>query len=191
LIWLVNSDSKVAPGALRAMVQVALQDGGIGAVGSVVFEMDRPETIQFWGGGGVNCWTGQSRHRRSPGDIDFVSGASMLLRSAALEMVGLFDQATFFMYWEDTDLGFRLRKAGWRLAVADDAHLWHKQAASLGQDNPAREAMFARSAVRFLRRYAVWPVFSVGIMMGLLLIKRVLLGRFARARAVLEGYQSA
>jgi len=190
-IWLVNSDSKVAPGTLRAMVQMAQQDAAVGAVGAVVFEMDCPEAIQLWGGGRVNCWTGQSRHRRSPGKVDFVSGACMLLRSAALEAVGAFDQATFFMYWEDTDLGFRLREAGWRLAVAEDAHLWHKQAASLGQDNPVREAMFARSAVRFLRRYAVWPTFSVGTMMGLLLAKRVFLGQFARARAVLKGYLSA
>jgi GT2 family glycosyltransferase len=157
----------------------------------VIFEMNCPQTIQLWGGGRVNCWTGQSRHRRSPGEVDFVSGASVLLRSTALETVGLFDQATFFMYWEDTDLGFRLRKAGWRLAVAGDARVWHKQAASLGQDNPAREALFVRSAVRFLRRYAFWPTFSVGIMMGLLLTKRVVLGQFARARAIFQGYQSA
>ena len=37
----------------------------------------------------------------------------MLLRADALRQVGLFDEQRFFMYWEDTDLGFRLRARGW------------------------------------------------------------------------------
>lgn len=190
-VWLINSDATAAPDSLRALVQVALKDARIGAVGSMVFEMDAPQVVQCWGGGNVNCWTGRSRHRRAEGPVDFVSGASMLLRSAALEAVGLFDQNTFFMYWEDTDLSFRLRKAGWRLAVASESHVWHRQSASLGQCNPAREAMFTGSAVRFLRRYATWPVLSVGILLTLLMGKRIFLGQFARARAVFQGYRSA
>ena len=190
-VWLINSDCTVAPGALREMVQVAQRDARIGAVGSVLFEMDTPEKIQLWGGGNINCWTGQSRHRLSEGPLDFVSGASILLRSEALESVGLFDQETFFMYWEDTDLSFRLRKAGWQLAAAGDSHVWHRQSASLGKDNPAREAMFTQSAVRFLRRHAMWPRISVSILLVLLFGKRALLGQGARARAVFEGYRTA
>jgi GT2 family glycosyltransferase len=126
-VWLINSDATVDPGALSALVRVAEKNPALGAVGSVLYDADQHDQIQLWGGGTVNLWLGRSQHRTSPGPLDFISGASALLRRTALEEVGLFDQATFFMYWEDTDLGFRLRQAGWQLAVADDSRVWHKQ----------------------------------------------------------------
>ena len=115
----------------------------------------------------------------------------MLLRRAALEDVGLFDEAYFFMYWEDTDLGFRLRKSGWQLAVAADSFLWHKESASLGFGNPVLDAYATRSCVRFLRRHAPMPKLSVGLMLIRMLVKRLLLGRPDRLSAVWRAYRSA
>lgn len=190
-IWLVNSDATVDSGALSAMVRVAEQDATLGTVGSVVYEVDAPSRIQLWGGGQVNLWLGRSTHCVAQGTPDFVSGASMLLRSAALEQVGLFDERNFFMYWEDTDLGFRLRKAGWQLAVAPDSHIWHKQSASLGLGNPLLDAYATRSCVRFLRRHAPMPSLSIALMLIRMLAKRVLLARPDRLRAVWRAFLSA
>ncbi|MEO7106180.1 MAG: glycosyltransferase family 2 protein, partial [Rhodoferax sp.] len=106
-IWLINSDATVDPGALTAMVQMANEQPALGAVGSLLFDAERKAQLQLWGGGRVNLWLGRSVHRLEPGRLDFVSGASVLLRRAALAQVGLFDAERFFMYWEDTDLGFR------------------------------------------------------------------------------------
>ena len=190
-VWLVNSDATVAPGALTALVQVAEKNPAVGAVGSVVLEAGSVDQVQLWGGGRVNLWLGRSSHCVSPGGIDFVSGASMLLRRAAIEGVGLFDDANYFMYWEDTDLGFRLRKAGWQLAVAADSRLWHKESASLGFGNPVLDAYATRSCVRFLRRHAPMPGLSVALMLIRMLVKRVLVGRPDRLRAVWLAYRSA
>jgi len=52
-------------------------------------------------------------------------GAVLLRRSAALQAGGWFDPA-FFMYYEDSDLSWRLRKAGWQLAMVPDAHVLHE-----------------------------------------------------------------
>ena len=186
-IWLINSDATVDSGALSAMVKVAEKNTALGAVGSVLYEADQRNRIQLWGGGKVNLWLGRSRHRVSAGALDFISGASVLLRRAALDEVGLFDQATFFMYWEDTDLSFRLRKAGWELAVADDSRVWHKQSASLGKRSPLLDEYFARSGVRFLKRYSRLPFVSIFLMLGPRLIKRVFSGEFKRAKSVLRG----
>ncbi len=190
-VWLVNSDATVDPGALSALVRLADQDLTLGSVGSVLYEADQVDRIQLWGGGRVNLWLGGSRHRISPGAIDFISGASILLRRAALEDVGLFDQESFFMYWEDTDLGFRLRRAGWQLAVADDSRIWHKQSASLGKNSPSLDEYFIRSQVRFLRRYAPLPLVPLFFMIGRVLAKRIMLGDMSRARAVLRGLFTA
>jgi len=190
-LWLVNSDAVADPSALSALVAKAESDGRLGAVGSVLYETEAPGSVQLWGGGQVNLWTGQSRHRLRPGPLDFISGASVLLRRSALEQVGLFDSPRYFMYWEDTDLHFRLRKAGWRFAVADNSRLWHKQSASLGRNSPALDRYFTQSGVRFFKRHAPYPFIPISFMVGKMLAKRVVTGEWQRARAVLKGLRSA
>jgi len=190
-VWLVNSDAMVDPGALSALVQMADENANVGAVGSVVMEADDPSRLQLWGGGRINLWLGRSTHCLAVGPIDFVSGASMLLRCRALEQVGLFDDKSFFMYWEDTDLGFRLRKAGWHLSVAEGSRIYHKQSASLGAGSPLLDEYATRSCVRFLRRHAPVPSISVMMMMIRMLVKRVLVARPDRLRAVWKAYRSA
>jgi GT2 family glycosyltransferase len=190
-IWLINSDATVEPGALGELLSVAEKTPALGAVGSVLFDSGVASRVQLWGGGCVNLWLGRSNHRLVPGRIDFVSGASLLLRRAALEQVGLFDSKQFFMYWEDTDLGFRLRKAGWQLGVAVGSKVWHKQSASLGLGNPLLDEYATRSCVRFLRRHAPVPLVSVCLTMIRMVVKRILVGRPDRLRAVLRGYRSA
>ena len=190
-VWLINSDTTVDVSALTELVRVADGQAEVGAVGSVLYEADQPEQVQLWGGGKVHLWTGFSRHQTCPAQLDFVSGASMLLRRKALEQVGLFDDQTFFMYWEDSDLGFRLRQAGWMLAVAEKSRVWHKLSASLGKGSRQLDLYFTQSGVRFLRRYA--PVASVSVfsMVARMLLKRLLLGDFGRVRAVFQGYLAA
>ena len=190
-VWLINSDATVDPGALSALVRMADLNPALGAVGSVLYEADQHDQIQLWGGGIINLWLGRSQHRLSPGPLDFISGASVLLRRVALEEVGLFDQATFFMYWEDTDLCFRLRRANWQLAVAEDSWVWHRQSASLGQRSPLLDEYFTRSEIRFLKRYAPIPFISISFMLGMRLAKRLTLGDIRRASAVLRGFLRA
>ncbi|MBS7777105.1 glycosyltransferase family 2 protein [Acidovorax sp. CCYZU-2555] len=55
-----------------------------------------------------------------------LSGGAMLLRrSAALQNGSAFDPA-FFMYYEDSDLCWRLKKAGWQLGIVPDAYVLHE-----------------------------------------------------------------
>jgi GT2 family glycosyltransferase len=190
-IWLINSDTRVAPDALSSMAELAEASPRVGAVGSVIYEMDEPDRVQLWGGGLVNLWLGQSHHRLTPGPVDFVSGASMLLRVDAVRDVGFFDEQTFFMYWEDTDLGFRLRRAGWQLAVALQSKVWHKQSASLGLESPLLIEYATCSAIRFLRRHAPMPYVSVALMIVLRVSKRVLRGDWMRLRAFFRGVGKA
>ncbi len=190
-VWLINSDATADSTALSALVETAEANPRLGSVGSVLFEADTPDTVQLWGGGQVGLWTGQCHNQRAAAPLDFVSGASVLLRCSALEQAGLFDEATFFMYWEDTDLAFRLRNAGWSLAVAAKSHVWHKQSASVGQGSPLLDRYFTQSGVRFLRRYAPVPAISIALMLSRMLFKRLLIGNAKRWRAVLEGFRRA
>ncbi|MDP9173347.1 MAG: glycosyltransferase family 2 protein [Planctomycetota bacterium] len=59
--------------------------------------------------------------------IDFASGAAMVVRTDALEQTGLFDDL-FFLYLEDADLGWRLRQRGYRIDFVPGSVVWHKYA---------------------------------------------------------------
>lgn len=190
-VWLINNDATVATDALTELVHVAEKGERIGAVGSVVFDQGQRDRIQLWGGGKVNLWTGASHHRRTPGRVDFISGASALIRAQALKEVGFFDDASFFMYWEDTDLGFRLRKGGWKLAVAEKSRVWHEESSSLGRGSPKLIEYFTRSAVAFLRKHAVVPVVPIAVNLVGRTAKLVLSGDFAGASFLLRVFYQA
>jgi GT2 family glycosyltransferase len=189
-VWLLNNDTTVDPQALTAMISVAEADPGVGAVGSVLYYLDSPKDIQAWGGGRVCFWTGRSRHLLNPVTgawLHYLTAASILLRRRALDEVGLLDENTFFMYWEDADFSFRLRKAGWRLAVADQSIVLHREHAATGKGSPLLDYYFNESAVRFFRRYApipAWPI-SIGVLGRL--AKRVLRGNLPGFVATLRG----
>jgi GT2 family glycosyltransferase len=190
-VWLVNSDATVDPAALRELLSVAMAQPRAGVIGSVICEAGHKDQVQVWGGGLVDLWRGTSRHLKAAGALDFVSGASMLLRVSALHNTGLFDDQTYFMYWEDTDLCFRLRRQGWHLAVAERSRIWHKESASLGKGSTALDEYFTRSGVRFLRLYAALPWVPVVHLLTRMILKRLLLGQTARVRAVWRGLANA
>jgi GT2 family glycosyltransferase len=64
-------------------------------------------------------------------DADWLFGACLLVRSAAVDQVGLFDES-FFMFSEETDWCFRFRQAGWRVVFFPGAEVVHVGGASHG-----------------------------------------------------------
>ncbi|MGN0177078.1 MAG: glycosyltransferase family 2 protein [Methanobrevibacter sp.] len=62
-------------------------------------------------------------------EIDCLTGAFMFMRSDTLKEVGLLDE-TFFMYGEDIDLCFRIKKAGWKIIYYGQSKLTHLKGAS-------------------------------------------------------------
>jgi len=65
----------------------------------------------------------------SPVEVFGFSGGAVVLRTLAVKAAGGFD-AAYFMYYEDTDLSWRLRLAGWHIVCAPDAVVHHLHAAS-------------------------------------------------------------
>jgi GT2 family glycosyltransferase len=188
-VWLLNNDTQPAPQALRELVETAESDSRLGAVGSVLHYMSEPQRIQVWGGGWINLWTGYVSHataRPRSERLDFLTAASMLVSRKALEDVGLMDDR-FFLYWEDAELCFRLRRKGWRLAVAPSSTLLHRVNASAGKDTASTERYFTYSAIRFLSQYAHIPALASSWFLGRRLLHRALSGRTESIANVWQG----
>jgi N-acetylglucosaminyl-diphospho-decaprenol L-rhamnosyltransferase len=83
-----------------------------------------------------------------PRDAEWVSGAAIWLRRAALDDIGGWDER-FFLFMEDVDLCWRLRRAGWRVAYEPGGQVTHVEGVSRAR-NPYRSIVaHHRSALRF------------------------------------------
>jgi GT2 family glycosyltransferase len=190
-VWLLNNDARPDPCALSALVALAEADPGLGAVGSVLVGLDG--TIEAWGSGSVSFRSGLPRHNLAPTepvDVDYLVGASLLLRWTALAAVGFFDDR-YFLYWEDTDLCFRLREAGWRLGVAGDALVRHRGQASTGLRSPLWDREFTASSVLFFRRHARSAFPPIVVSTGGRLARRAIHGEWANVRSTWQGFTRA
>jgi GT2 family glycosyltransferase len=148
-----------------------------------------PSRLEAWGGGHINFWLGRSRHFIAPvadDKVQFITGASLLIPRKIIETIGELDEG-FFMYWEDADYCFRLRSAGWRVAVAGESKIWHKGSASVGKRSARMDTYFNASAVRFFARHASAPLVPLWVGIGLRLLKRAAARDWERVRAVWAG----
>lgn len=189
-VWLLNNDALPAPEALTALVTAGQTAPQIGAVGGVVFDESPPGRIQAWGGGIIYPWLGAVRLGTAANQpLEFITGACLLLNTTALREVGMFDER-FFLYWEDADLCFRLRKAGWRLAVADSAHIWHRGSATTGRNPRLRSFHSARSLVLFLSNHERFSRLKSLTAMAFQSLLKCLRGNFPAAAGFWSGWRA-
>ncbi len=188
-VWLLNNDTKPHPGALSALIGKASTDRRIGAVASVCYYMHRPEVVQAWAGAHVNLWIGYARNTTEPHRDDWFGslyGASLLVALSAIKQVGLLDEG-FFVYWEETELCLRLRKAGWLLAAAPESRILHKVAASTGRDRILLARYFTASGLRILRLHSPAPHLAMLLFLTGRLVRRMLRLQLAESRSVWSG----
>ncbi len=132
-----------------------------------------------------------------PFPVDFILGAAMMARGEAVAQVGLLDER-FFMYCEEIDWCWRMRKAGWDVLCVPTAVVMHHGA---GTTRKFREEMFValwRSRFRLYEkhrgaRYAAWVRRWVRVLMGadgVRIKRRLVRGEIApdEARALLSAY---
>lgn len=102
-----------------------------------------------------NPWTRRYYVEDSPESrtqlVDWVVGAAMMVRAAAVDQAGGFDE-TFRMFAEEAEWAYRMRRLGWRTAYVPSAAVTHVGGASTSQDVPRRQLDFDASRLEFHRR---------------------------------------
>jgi len=186
-VWLLNNDTIVFPETLKEMIQVAESGQRVGATGSVLYDMNSTDLVQAWGGGTIQFWCGRSKITKTPGPLDYLSAASMLICRSALLQVGQFDER-YFLYWEDVDLCFRIRQAGYSIVVAEKSRVLHKESASLRNNSVSLDSYSTESMTRFFRDYSSTPMLTIFVGLICKLIKRLFLLQFSNVRAVCVGF---
>ena len=101
-------------------------------------------------------------------DVDWVSGACMIVRREAIQQIDGFDER-FFLYWEDTDLCKRLKNAGWRVVYFPSACVVHLVGQSSSQKPFFSTLHFHRSCYYLFKKHVkpslrmITPIVFMGL----------------------------
>lgn len=126
----------------------------------------------------------------APFPVDFVLGAALMVRGAAIRQVGLLDD-DYFMYCEEMDWCLRLGKAGWRVSALPTAHITHLEGQSSRQVRWDAFERLWRSRFRFYQKHRVhYPygfLFFLRLLIWIGLWMRAALARRKFAQGKLSG----
>lgn len=171
---LLNADAAADRGWLRAGI-LAGEAGHLGAVASRLVFRDDPWMLNSTGlelyhdgrSGDRDCGS-DTACERGPGTVFGGCGAAVFLRRAAVDALGGFDER-LFLYWEDLDLAWRLRRAGWEIGYAPSARATHVGSGTIGRASATQTRYVERNRVLVNVRHA--PLF-IGVLSGLGLVAR-------------------
>jgi N-acetylglucosaminyl-diphospho-decaprenol L-rhamnosyltransferase len=167
-VLLLNSDAALDPGSLAALLERADATPRAAIVGARLAHADGRfqashapfptlfvEALILTGVGRLlhGPWY-PSRGPQESGvarAVDYVPGACLLVRRAAIEAVGLLDEQ-YFMYSEEVDWCYAMKRAGWQVWYEPRASAVHRIGAS-SQRSQQREALLYRGRVRFFRKH--------------------------------------
>lgn len=138
---LLNNDTAVQPGWLHYLLEVVEEDPRVGIVGPKLVYGDG--TLQE--AGGIIFADGNARNYGRGGDtaapefnyrkeVDYISGACLLVRRSLWDAVGGFDRRYAPGYYEDPDLAFAARQQGFRVVYQPQSVVVHFEGVSHGRD---------------------------------------------------------
>lgn len=181
-ILLLNNDASVGPETVATLLSILIRQPGIGAVGPRILQDNNPDLIAA-DGARTWFWIMQQRFRNSGAvkcdcpalpayEVPFVPGTCLLIRTDIFTRLGGFDQG-FFAYFEDWDLGLRMREIGYRCLHVSEAEVRHAGSITTGKDSLVYHFLMTRNRYLMARKHLPLPVF-IFIFLPYFLLSRVL-----------------
>ncbi|WP_307861103.1 glycosyltransferase [Microbacterium sp. SD291] len=151
-VLLLNPDAVIDPEAVGVLKSALHADRDLASVGPAqIDEAGAAARVEWVFPSPARAWleaVGLGRFIRGP---RFVIGSVLLLRAAALEQVGGFDER-FFLYAEETDWAYRAHRLGWHHRQVDAARALHSGAGT-STDPLRRDTTFHASQERYYRKH--------------------------------------
>jgi N-acetylglucosaminyl-diphospho-decaprenol L-rhamnosyltransferase len=217
-VLLLNSDTRIQPGATQQLSDYLQQHAEAAIVGPRLIGTDerlQPSCFPFPSVfntlllhsslGSIVRYVPFLKNFYLPGwshdkakVVPWVMGAALFIKRQAFREIGGFDES-YFMYFEEVDLCYRLGKAGWETHFAPVATIAHVGGASTGQHLQEMKIQFHNSAIRFVTRYnrgirlisILFLLKLIVLLRWLLDSLRLLVGRDLSQKALLMANTSA
>ena len=171
-VMLLNPDAEIVGQALTDLMAYMDAHPGVGVIapkllnadGSVQSSRRRFPTLataflestvlqQWWADNRIlRAYYMQDRSDDEIQQVDWSVGACLMVRREVIEQVGLLDEG-FFMYSEEMDWCYRIKRAGWQIVYFPNAQVIHYGGQSSKQVIAAQHIHFQRSKIRFFRKH--------------------------------------
>ncbi len=171
-ILFLNPDTIVHPQSLDTLVKFMDENEDVGACGAKLLNLDgslqdsvrcipsfrsalhRHTAFKYIGifKGNYKKWAMKEHDCSKQMDVDQVMGAALMTRKSVIEQVGPMDEE-FFMYYEEVDLCYRIKKAGWRIVYVPESEVTHLGGRSAGQIPAGKRIMAMTSLLIFFKKH--------------------------------------
>jgi N-acetylglucosaminyl-diphospho-decaprenol L-rhamnosyltransferase len=163
LVLLLNSDTLVLDGSIDRLVRAMRELPGAAIVGPRLIDANGAAELSF---GRMMSPLNELRQKllvrafgrhveamtSTQAEVDWVSGACLLVRRAAAESAGLLDER-YFMYCEDVDFCAAVRAQGGRIYFVPDARVIHLRGRSKATAATATDLAYRKSQLAFYRKH--------------------------------------
>lgn len=177
-ILLLNNDVVVTPDFLEPMVQKLESNPEIGAISPKIRFYNEPNLIQYAGYTPMNLVTmrnhaigyrqednGQYNQSRSTA---FAHGAAMMLPISVIREIGMMSEM-YFLYYEELDWSYRIRKAGYKIWYQAESMIHHKGSLTTARLGSLKAYYLQRNRLLFVRRNLGGPAFIISVVYHLLI----------------------
>ena len=190
-LFLLNPDTEVFPGSIDKLLNFLENHPDIGICGAKLLNKDGSVQASVRGFPTFRAalysytilrylrlfrkqykqWISKDQDSTRPRSVEQLMGAAVLIPREIIEKVGLFDES-FFMYYEEVDLCYRIQKAGYKIFYFPESVIMHRGGSSSGQVPDKVHYMRLCSLLHFFRKYrnsVACFLFSVFLKAGLLI----------------------
>lgn len=160
-ILLLNNDTEVEPGFIEPMVAIFEKDAKAGMVSPKIKYFEAPDTIQYAGFSNMNPFTLRMHaigHKRSDSIIynyikktPFAHGCAVMIPRSLIDQIGLMPE-DYFLYYEEHDWSFKVKKAGYSIYYQPKSVVYHKESVSVVKNSPLKTYYLNRNRILFMRK---------------------------------------
>ena len=171
-VMMLNNDVFVEPSFMFHLINYMVFHPETGAIQPKIFFNDN--RLRIWNGGSRYAsffgWAYSRNYMREEGnlqsivhEVDWITGCALLVRTSILKEIGLLNE-NYFIYYEDVDFSFRIKKAGYSLIFHPDSVIYHiagmshkaKSRGPEGYSNPIVHYLNFRNHLWLMRSWNKW-----------------------------------
>ena len=160
-IMMLDNDAYVDRDTIKKLHRYLEENPGVVIVGAKIMMSDDPgrimdyaKTIDFEAFIDRSKWCGKldSEETQEPRECDFAAATAAMVRREVLLKCGGMDEA-HFIYYDDIELGYRIKQSGYKVVSLGNAKAWHKSGMTRKTSNTFARYYLTRNRYRFFAKY--------------------------------------